>query len=245
MTWSQTADKFARLKEQSSRLPHGQNARYVSGCRCDLCRRANRTQGAETRYPSNGHGHTVSTGRARRHILRLGEQGMGYLAVSMAAGVNKGIVWGIRQGQRLKARYGTVKAILDVDLGCARSGSRIPAGPAWAILDRMIADGYSRMQIARWLGSRAKNPAIQIPRDFCTAESMARVRKVKALLDAGKLERGKDSPLAPVKPRGIAPGAARMDLRGKYRSDAPRCACRKMTLKCAKVRAHHCEVKCG
>jgi hypothetical protein len=40
MTWSQTADKFARLKEQSSQLPHGRNARYVSGCRCDLCRRA-------------------------------------------------------------------------------------------------------------------------------------------------------------------------------------------------------------
>lgn len=39
MTWSQTADKFARLKEQSSQLPHGWNARYVSGCRCDLCRR--------------------------------------------------------------------------------------------------------------------------------------------------------------------------------------------------------------
>jgi hypothetical protein len=105
----------------------------------------------------------------------------------------------------------------------------------------MIADGYSRTQIARWLGSRAKFPAIQIPRDVCTAESMARVCKMKALRDAGKLERGKDSPLAPMKSRGIAPGAARLDLRGKYRGDAPRCACGKMTLKCAKVRAHHCE----
>ena len=240
MTWSQTTDKFARLMEISRQLPHGRNARYVSGCRCELCRQANRTSSTAVRYPSNGHGRVVSTKAARRHILRLGKQGMGYLAVSLAAGVNHGIVWGIRQGTRPNARYGTVKAILDVDLTCARSGSRIPAGPAWKILDGMIAEGYSRCQIARWLGSRAKFPSILIHRDFCTADNMARVLKVKALLDAGKLARGEDSPLKPIRPRGVEPGSRRPELCGRYRSDAPRCACGKMTAKCAKVRSHHC-----
>jgi hypothetical protein len=183
----------------------------------------------------------VSTEPARLHIHDLGRQGMGYLAVAFGAGVNHNIVWGIRQGLRPQARYGTVQRILDVDLSGARNGTRIPAGPTWQILDRLIADGYTRMQLSRWLGSQSKFPSIQIPRGFCTTENASRVERLKILLDAGKLARGDPSPLQPVKSRGVAAGSTRPNLLGKPRSTRdPRCACGRMTLKCARARAHHC-----
>jgi hypothetical protein len=150
--------------------------------------------------------------------------------------VNHNIVWGIRQGDRPRARYGTVQRILAVDLSCAKDGVRVPAGPTWKILDGLIGRGFSKVQLARWLGyGGGKFPSLQLRRDFITAANALRVERVAALLNAGKLRRGEPSPLTPVKPR----GRGNKGRTGK-RSKAPRCPCGKMTRRCAKARCHHC-----
>ncbi len=226
-------EKWNLLRQRAMRAPHGTNARYSTGCRCAACR-IHRSEYERTRpYNNRGHGRTVSAEPARKHIRELARRGIGHLAVAEASGVNHNIVWGIRTGERKRARRGTVERILAVDLSCARPGTRIPAGPTWRILDGLIERGFTRTQLAYWLGYRGPLPSLQIPRDFCTAGNAMRVERMAALLEQGKLYRGGPG-LPPVKPRG----------RGGYRkgklSDAPRCACGKMTLRCAKARSHHC-----
>lgn len=228
--------EWQAIRAAAQRAAHGTNARYSTGCRCNACRIGRAEYSRNRPYNNRGHGRTVDADPARRHILCLAKKGMGYLAVAQAAKVNHNIVWGIRQGVRTRARYGTVRRILDVDLSCSRDGSRIPAGPTWKILDGLIGDGYAKMQLARWLGYGGKYPSLQFRRDFVTAANAGRVQRVAALIEMGKLTRGGDSCLSKVKPRGR--GGARP---GRYCSDAPRCACGKMTLKCAKARSHHCE----
>lgn len=72
-----------------------------------------------------------------------------------------------------------------------------------------------------------------------TARNAVRVERLYRLIRAGKLERGSPSPLSPVKPRG---GPKKRGIStGPRDVDAPRCACGRMTLKCAKARSHHCE----
>jgi len=229
-------DKWAAIRDAASRSPHGTNARYSSGCRCEPCRLARSQYLSDTKWRlSRGHGRSVSTERARRHILELSRRGMGYLAVAEAASVNHGIVWGIRQGVRKRARWATVERILRVDLSCARAGTRVPAGPTWRILNELIDRGFSKRQIAIWMGFRGKGSSLQLRHDLVTAENAARVRKVKSLLDAGKLRRGDPGPLPRARARN-----KRGSLPGRRRSDAPRCPCGRMTLKCAKARSHHC-----
>ncbi len=181
-----TPAKWQVLRERASRAPHGTNARYSAGCRCTACR-FHRSEYERTRpYNNRGHGRTVSAEPARKHIRQLARRGMGYLAIAEASGVNHNIVWGIRTGERKRARRGTVERILAVDLSCARAGTRIPAGPTWRLLNALIARGYSKVQLTEWLGHKR---SLQIGKRRVTAKTAAAVAKMFKLVNAGKLRR--------------------------------------------------------
>lgn len=229
-----TPAKWKLIRAAASRRAHGTLARYVSGCRCFPCRLANSEWSKE--HPAHGCGRTVATDEARAHILALAKLGMGYKSISEASGVNHNIVWRIRQGTHPRARRSTVQRILAVDLSCAKGGTRIDIRPSRKILMDLIARGYSKRQLALWLGY--KHAALQIlESSTITAANAVRVQRMAALLNAGKLRRGEPSPLAPVKPR----GGPRLKGRPGRRSTGPRCPCGMMTLRCAKSRSHHCK----
>lgn len=65
----------------------------------------------------------------------------------------------------------------------------VPAGPTWEKIKRLLDDGYTKTQIAEWLGSRAKTPALQLRQDFITAKSASAVDRLCRKLDAGLLRR--------------------------------------------------------
>jgi len=235
------AERIAALKASASRKPHGTRARYVGAkCRCVDCRSAN-TRWMRQRTKTaifDGKNPIIDATEAREHMRRLQKRGMGYKAIADAASVNHNIAFGIRNGSRTKCLLSTSDRILKVGLKQASDGTRIPAGPSWKLLDELIGDGYTRMQLATWLGYRGNPPALQLPRDFVTARNAVRVERLYSLIRAGKLERGAPSPLSPVKPRG---GIRRKGIKtGPRDPNIPRCACGLMTLKCAKRRSHHC-----
>lgn len=224
--------KWVAIARASERKAHGTYARYVSGCKCFRCRVAN----SHFRAGGPRNGKIVSAEAARQHVLELAKRGMGYKTIGDAAGVNHNILWGIRQGTRPRARQSTIDKILAVDFSAAPDGLRVPAGPTWEILDELIRRGFAKSQLAAWLGYTAKGknrPSLQLRRDTVTVANAGRVVRMKVLLDAGRLIRGGPG-LPAVKARGRGG-------RGRRRhSGAPRCACGKFTLRCAKARSHHC-----
>jgi hypothetical protein len=57
------------------------------------------------------------------------------------------------------------------------------------MLDELLEQGYTRVQLARWLGSKAKMPSLQLKTDFVTARSAMRVERMYEAVKAGKLRR--------------------------------------------------------
>lgn len=177
-----------------SHRPHGTRAKYaIEGCRCEPCTAANsayeaRRQRAIAR-PDEVWLPYVPADRARRHVQRLAAAGVGHKQVAVAAGLGHGTVakllYGVpgrRQRPSQRIRPATEAAILAVTAGDAAAGARIPAGPTWALLDDLLARGFTKSWLARALGSTAKTPALQVGRDLVLASTARAVAELHARL---------------------------------------------------------------
>lgn len=166
--------------------PHGNRSRYVSGCRCEECRRANREYVhkrtlAQIRGDWNG---LVDAGEARSHLAALSAQGVGYKTVAAAASIGHTRLAKIMSGRQTKIRARHAKAILAVTVDARADHSFVDAGPTHEAIARLLAAGYTRTAIARALGSTAKVPSLQLKRDRVLARSALAVDRVaRKLLD--------------------------------------------------------------
>lgn len=160
--------------------PHGTRVRYMAGCKCMFCRAANsRYEVSRAAARRRGeHGYIIEAGRARRHIRKLGRQGVGYKSVAAAADVGKTIVFQIRNGTRQRIRATTERRILAVDALARADASLVPARKAQGQLRALFSEGYTKTFLARELGSKAKTPALQLRRDFITAKNEAKVERL-------------------------------------------------------------------
>lgn len=189
---SQTVpERIAKLQESCQRADHGRRARYVAGCRCLRCRAANSNYNSTRRCAiQDGDSRAlVPAARARAHIRKLSGKGIGYKAVADAAGVSRSVVSRVLWGQKKFLRVPTAAAILAVDERCVADHALVPAGPTWQKLEQLLEDGYTKTQLAKWLGSKAKAPSLQLRRDFITAKSALAVERLCAKLAAGLLRR--------------------------------------------------------
>lgn len=58
----------------------------------------------------------------------------------------------------------------------------VPAGPAWRLLDRLLAEGYPAARLARFLGYRGAG--LQFDRAWMTARNVLRVERLYRQLTA-------------------------------------------------------------
>ena len=186
-----TAERIQKLV--TGAMPaHGTRARYKRGCACLQCKAANSRYVCD-RDRARKEGDTrelVPAEKARQHIHALGRAGVGYKLVAEESRVSRTIIGLIRRGVRKQIRAHTERAILAVTQKCDRfDRSLVPGGPTWKILDKLIDRGYSRTQLAKWMGSKAKVPSLQLRRDFVTAKSAANVRKMYEKVNDGLLRR--------------------------------------------------------
>lgn len=180
------------IRSASANKPHGTRARYVGGrCRCLLCRAANSNYScARERARSLGDTRDIVPADATRaHILKLSEAGIGRDVVADVAGVAVSIIDEVRTGKRLRVRRSTERNILAVDESARSGGARIPAGPTWRLLNDLLARGYTKLQLATWLGMKAGTPSLQVHKKIVTVRTAVKVERLYLGIEAGRYQR--------------------------------------------------------
>lgn len=99
------------------------------------------------------------------------------------------VVARIRSGDRSRIRKNTEERILAVDRSIVADHALVDAAPVWNAIGELLADGYTKTQLAAWLGSKAKTPTLQIGKVRCTAAMALRMQKLVAEIAAGKRRR--------------------------------------------------------
>jgi len=156
---------------------HGDRLLYLAGCRCTDCRRAN------TRYESarqaarkagdfNG---IVSAENARKHLAFLRDRNIGRRTVCDVSGVADTVLQEINSGRKTQIRARTERAILAVTEAAAADSALVDAAATWRLLDELIADGYTKTELARRL---AHGRALQIRRSRVTVRSAFNVARL-------------------------------------------------------------------
>lgn len=172
--------------------PHGNRLRYMAGCRCDLCRKANSSYEAErikARAAGDWNG-IVPARAARRHMLALSKAGIGRRSVQAATDISDTILAEIRSGKRKQIRARTEKLILAVTAESRGDKSLVPAAPTWKLIEALLRAGFTKGFIALQIGR--KTPALQLNRDWITVKNEAAVARLhrrlmtadEALVDA-------------------------------------------------------------
>jgi hypothetical protein len=183
------AERIALLQEQALQKPCGSRAKYVSGCRCEACRAANRAYSRFMRMGKNDN--YVDPAPVRRHLEKLSRAGVGKRTVAEVAKVPPTTISLIKRGEKTLMKRSTAERILAVSpkLEIEARGDRalINGAETWRLLDELVSRGYTKGSLARWLGF--VRPAVQFPRDRVTVRTAVRVRKLYDDLNAGRIRR--------------------------------------------------------
>ena len=178
----------AKANPAAAAAPPGQRAHgtyakaVVERCGCELCKPArtayNRRRRQAMARPDQVWLPYVSAEPARRHLAALSAAGMGLKTVARVSGVSHGSLSKIVYGEpgRGKApskriRPETLSKILQVRVTHAGGAQRVDATDTWRLIEELVAAGYSRRFLARALGSRAQQPALQIGRTMVRAST--------------------------------------------------------------------------
>ena len=182
----ETKQKMRKLREYAASRPCGTRAKYVSGCRCMVCRAANSRYQTERerRKKETGGNPLVDAEAGREHLRALSKRGIGYKTVSDYSGVGRSTVFQVMTGAKRRVRKATLDAILAVDRSCIAGGTLVKAGDTWRRINWMLEEGFTKREIARRLG--AKTPALQIGRKLVTGATAVRVERLERQIRTGE-----------------------------------------------------------
>jgi hypothetical protein len=183
------AQRVAQMKAAATKREHGSRAKYRTGCKCLPCRAANSRYNTH-RELKKAQGHSngiVDAAAARAHIKMLSRRGVGRRAVVTKSGVSKTIVAQIRSGERKHIREETERRILAVTQKDRLPAARVSGKKTWMLLDELIERGYTKTQLAHWLGCKSRG--LQIKRDMVTVKTAKRVAELYQKIQDGLMRR--------------------------------------------------------
>jgi hypothetical protein len=158
--------------------PHGDRLRYMAGCRCFQCRRANsdyERQRKAARLAGDWNG-LVPANRSRAHLMSLSRVGVGKRAVAAASDVCMTVLQDIRTGKKTQIRARTERRILAVTAAMASDSALVKPGRTFQLIDRLRDEGFTKTELARRLGYA--NEALQFNPHRMTARNVARVESL-------------------------------------------------------------------
>lgn len=172
------------VSELAATRPHGDRLRYMAGCRCDQCRRANtayESMRQKARRAGDWNG-IVSADRARAHLRKLSRLGIGRRTVEEATDLPNSILLEIKKGRKLRIRARTERLILGVGKAQLPDSAFVPAARTWRLIDKLIEEGYIKSFLAKRLGF--KGCGLQFNRRIVTVRTAARVERLHRDLTA-------------------------------------------------------------
>lgn len=192
--------------ELAASRAHGDRLRYIAGCRCDECRRANTAYEkarAIARKSGDWNGIVPAT-EARAHMLKLSKQGVGRRAVQAATDISDTVLQLIRGGAKKNIRARTERLILAVTKDMASGHALIPSAPSLKLIDKLLSEGYTQTQLAHALGY--ENRALQFNFKQITADNAFHIRKLYDRCEAnGFADAAKRQPVEQLPPNTYRP----------------------------------------
>lgn len=164
--------------ELAAEKPHGVRMRYVGGCRCDACRRANtdyENARAKARKAGDWNG-IVSADRARTHLKALSQKGVGRRTVQACTDIADSVLVEIISGRKTHIRARTERLILGVTKAQASDHALVSAGSTKRRIALLLEEGYTQKFLAKRLGYR--NPALQFNAETITVRNAERVKRL-------------------------------------------------------------------
>ncbi len=157
---------------------HGDRLKYLAGCRCAECRRANSNYSRERKRAcaTGGWNGIVPAAAAREHLRQLAAQGVGRGSVSAATDIADPILGKIISGTRKNIRKRTESIILAVTTDAAGDFARVPGAATWSMINSLLADGYTKGYIAIRLGRKTKS--LQLHKDFVSVRNAFLVKRL-------------------------------------------------------------------
>jgi len=143
------AERFEAMNQSALKKPCGRRAKYTAGCRCDLCKEANR------RYYHRNAIQRIQKGPilidpqpAKLHLARLRRNGFGLRWIAEQSGLSRsGLQRLIKENKSIKRE--TAAKLLAVDGSKLKRGHRISAAKSRQYVEQLINDGFTRNKINR------------------------------------------------------------------------------------------------
>jgi len=158
-----------RVAVTDTQRAHGTHACYVlDRCGCQPCCDANTAYERRRRHAINRPDEVwrpyVSAAPARRHLKQLAEAGVGLKQVAKVSGLGHGVlsklVYGDRarnMGPSRRIRQVTADKILAVTVADVADGAKVDGSATWALIEELVAAGYTKTWIAGQLGRSVGN----------------------------------------------------------------------------------------
>lgn len=166
------------ITELAAEKPHGTRLRYIAGCKCFYCRRANsdyERQRRAARLTGDWNG-IVPADKARAHLMSLSRSGVGRRAVAAATDLCPTVLQDIRTGKKTQIRARTERKILAVTRRMVSDGALVKPGRTFRLIALLKDEGFSKAELARRLGYQ--NGALQFQPNRMTARNVARVENL-------------------------------------------------------------------
>lgn len=156
---------------------HGERIKYMAGCRCFYCRRANSDYereriGARANGDWNG---IVPAKKARIHMRKLSRLGVGRRAVGAATDIADSVLSKIISGKRNQIRARTERLILAVSVAHASDGAYVDATRTWKQIRQLLLEGFTKIRIAEAIGQQR---ALQLGKVRVTAKHAAAIDRL-------------------------------------------------------------------
>jgi|CXWL01.1.fsa_nt_gi hypothetical protein len=166
------------VSELGASRPHGDRLRYLAGCKCIECRRANSSYERHRRQArkSGDWNGIVSAERARIHIQKLAKLSLGYKAVSAVTDIPETTIRNIRLGRQTHLRAKSERRILNVTVDMRSDGALVSAQSTWRCVSRLISAGYTKCRLAKLFGYRSGE--IKFGKQFITVRRAERFRRL-------------------------------------------------------------------